>query len=489
MPVNLLEQVVQIVTSAKRESTYIVAASDAPAHVIAQADYKCDGVADNVQIQAAIDALPAAGGGKIRLTQGTFNLAAALTAGGNTFLEGAGIESTTISVADNVNGIVISEASTYGGGVKDLTLKVEGAAVIGISVSGVWKSCLESLKIEAKTASYATGIRILSAAYLASIRNCRIIGFTTYGINLAANGCVVDNCDLIGISGSKDIYVESTAQGCKILNNWLESASGRDVRHIQTEASYTIIYGNAIDGMYTAASIGVYIVGAGARNCLVVGNTFDFSKGVGIQIDTTAGESNIIASNTFSTTTDSNAILVAKNNQTIDGNNIYISVADLGTAAVYLGANAHDIVVSNNTIKNTLANPDYGIYVGGLRAVIKGNIIDKWTYGISLAQAGSAAVIEGNNFLNMTTAGVDVPGNATVIHHNAGFVTENSGASTGTGAQQTIAHGLGFTPTRQRIALTAGSATALPFHSADPDATNIYVTAALNQPWYWARVG
>ena len=34
-----------------------------------------------------------------------------------------------------------------------------------------------------------------------------------------------------------------------------------------------------------------------------------------------------------------------------------------------------------------------------------------------------------------------------------------------------------------------GSAIANPYHSAAPDATNIYVTAALNQAWYWATVG
>ena len=76
-----------------------------------------------------------------------------------------------------------------------------------------------------------------------------------------------------------------------------------------------------------------------------------------------------------------------------------------------------------------------------------------------------------------------------IVHHNQGYVTENSGASTGTGAQQTVAHGLGFTPTRQQVSLSPGSATAVPYHSADPDGTNIYVTAANLQAWYWATVG
>ncbi len=41
-----------------RTATYVVAASDAPAHVKQQADYVCDGTDDQIEIQAAIDALP-----------------------------------------------------------------------------------------------------------------------------------------------------------------------------------------------------------------------------------------------------------------------------------------------------------------------------------------------------------------------------------------------------------------------------------------------
>ena len=46
----------------KGTATYTVAASDSPAEVIAVADYAADGDADCVTIQAAITALPAAGG-------------------------------------------------------------------------------------------------------------------------------------------------------------------------------------------------------------------------------------------------------------------------------------------------------------------------------------------------------------------------------------------------------------------------------------------
>lgn len=69
-----------------REATVVVAASDS---LTLSADYKCSGAIDNVEIQAAIDALPA-GGGKVVLLEGTYVLAAYVTVPSNVTLEGVG---------------------------------------------------------------------------------------------------------------------------------------------------------------------------------------------------------------------------------------------------------------------------------------------------------------------------------------------------------------------------------------------------------------
>ncbi|MFJ2722419.1 hypothetical protein [Streptomyces sp. NPDC087437] len=54
----------------------LVASSTAPADVKAAAQYVCTGTADNVQIQAAVEAVRASGGGEVQLTAGAYNLAA-----------------------------------------------------------------------------------------------------------------------------------------------------------------------------------------------------------------------------------------------------------------------------------------------------------------------------------------------------------------------------------------------------------------------------
>jgi len=59
-------------------SLLVVAASNASAKSKEQADYVCDGTDDQVEIQAAIDALAAAGG-EIRLSEGTYTFASGVT--------------------------------------------------------------------------------------------------------------------------------------------------------------------------------------------------------------------------------------------------------------------------------------------------------------------------------------------------------------------------------------------------------------------------
>lgn len=58
----------------------LVAASDSPALAKSQADYICDGTADDVQIQAAIDSLPT-NGGRVYLSVGTFTITSLINAG------------------------------------------------------------------------------------------------------------------------------------------------------------------------------------------------------------------------------------------------------------------------------------------------------------------------------------------------------------------------------------------------------------------------
>lgn len=110
-------------------------------------------------------------------------------------------------------------------------------------------------------------------------------------------------------------------------------------------------------------------------------------------------------------------------------------------------------------------------------------------YGIAFSNAANyvRCLCNGNTFdTTHTIAPILLPSSGVKVKDNPGFITENTGTATGTGAQQTIAHGCAFTPTYDQVFLTERSTGgALAYQSAAPDATNIYITAALNKTYNW----
>ena len=104
--------------------------------------------------------------------------------------------------------------------------------------------------------------------------------------------------------------------------------------------------------------------------------------------------------------------------------------------------------------------------------------------GIELQTGSSANRIFENTFNGLSSGGI-IYGTltGTKIQFNIGYVTDNSGTSTGTGAQQTIAHGLAATP--NRVFLTNESSGANPYQSATADSSNIYITAVNGKKYQW----
>ena len=109
-----------------RSATYVIADSDSPAQVKAQADVVCDGVADEVQIQAAIEALPHSGGSiklfghfvlSAPLTPATWQSAYALVKIEGEGIGGGGIgggPTTRIALANGANCNIFNDNGTHG---------------------------------------------------------------------------------------------------------------------------------------------------------------------------------------------------------------------------------------------------------------------------------------------------------------------------------------------------------------------------------------
>jgi len=122
-----------------RTATLVVAANDSTAKCKSQADYVCDGTSDDVQIQAAVDALPS-GGGKVTLLEGTFTLSNAISrAIDNITIQGQG-ESTILNL--DAAAAVIDAGSQSGWFLLDFNTDAGGIDISSAtnSASRYWKN-------------------------------------------------------------------------------------------------------------------------------------------------------------------------------------------------------------------------------------------------------------------------------------------------------------------------------------------------------------
>ncbi|KPI24660.1 Collagen triple helix repeat-containing protein [Actinobacteria bacterium OV320] len=189
--------------SAVLPGALLVASFQASAKDKAAADYLCDGVADDVQLQAAINAAKAAGGGVVQLTGGIFNVAATLTITGNAdednadtiTLRGVGAQATTLDMAANVNGIELTNWAMAN--IEDLGIVVSGSgsgihstAVLAGNEVSFWHSSFRNLRLNGGFTSTNTGWGMdLSMPWRSSFENIEIEG-TRNGMRLSNQGTV-----------------------------------------------------------------------------------------------------------------------------------------------------------------------------------------------------------------------------------------------------------------------------------------------------------
>lgn len=215
-----------------------VVATNASAREKARADYLCDGVADNVQIQAAIDAIKAEGGGIVQLSGGSFNLAATLTITGNTdednadtlTLRGTGAQATTLTMASNVNGIELTDWAMAN--IADLGIVVAGSgscihstAVLSGNEVSFWHSSFRNLRLNGSFTPTNTGWGMdLAMPWRSTFENIEIEG-TRNGMRLSNQGSVQNAGDctftrmFIEIVGTGGSAIHITGTGNNLNQN------------------------------------------------------------------------------------------------------------------------------------------------------------------------------------------------------------------------------------------------------------------------------
>ena len=426
---------------------YVYVASNAATSMQqAIASYVCDGVADQVQIQLALDSLPASGGAVI-LSQGTFykNTVAPITLNSNVQLLMQPNTIIKLTANPGNNPVILAATSKSNilirGGILDgskaLQTTIIDIEAMGISFVGVTDSWIDQVTIKDMGSSVA-----LSG---------RGIYFNTSSRNR------ITNCLCTG-SKRQNIVIYLNSNNNILSNNVSVGAIGDGIQ-IRDSSFYNIITGNYCTGGSLA---GINITSTCSDN--IVTNNYCYQNAShGISCNCS---NNVIADNSLYDNTGSGI--------SVDSSGTYNLIAD-------------NFLDNNGGVGGGLDN---GITMLGDYNCVTGNGFRKGAsqaYGIRIFAGGDNNFVSANNLVDAgTTAALSNAGAGNKIIGNNGWITENYGKSTGTGAQQTIAHGLNGTATY--AILTNEDAGALPYQSAAADATNIYVTAVNLKKWQWHAV-
>ncbi|MFC1950543.1 nitrous oxide reductase family maturation protein NosD [Chloroflexota bacterium] len=403
----------------------VVAASDSPHKELA--DYVCDGISDEIEIQAAIDTLPS-DGGTVLLLEGTYTIDGVPTVHpeyrsiiilkDNVSLVGSG-PTTILKLADyyetRVAGIIgNSKYPVIYNNVRIANLQVDG------NKSGVWET--------------QTGI-YLQTAHDSIVENNVISSCTNHGIQIYSGSrrvTVRNNTvqrSLIGIyvdTVSDIVVTGNTVQDNQYYNIWLDAAH------------YSTVRGNVLVG----GQIGIGLVRA-SNNNTIIGNTIERPSGDGIEIKSDmysyefgdGVRNNTISENSISFSGRDGISIVNTPSDVLAANDCNIIINNTISGSKHHGIS---LVSDHNLIKNNLilessqeSNNEYDgifLYDGASYNEIAGNVlrngagVNKPRYGINISEASCVEnVVRDNDLRNSGhTGNLDDAGTNTEVQQKEG---------------------------------------------------------------------
>lgn len=421
-----------------RSATQIVVASDASVVWPSEGDgvRVCDGTADEVQLAAAIAALPTAGG-KIIVSDGTLTMAAGLTLTTGVTIEGQGIGATTLDVAGSFT--VFTMATAYG------TLK-------NFTVDGKSRTHTANIVAITSGSNYLLDLRILAV-------RAEAVKFSGNGFDNFLRGLILEQCgyaddseavlDFSGESNANiitDCHIEENqwhavrTSGNALANRFVNvkihgDASGTRYRAFSLESVRNILSAcylpNHDVGVFISAAANTvgncYIVATDttgidqtSRDGIIAHNTIE-SAVVGIAVNF---HRNIIHGNRLDTLSGVGIDVTGGNFSRIDGNEI--REGDLEGIKVV----GNDNEITDNTIHNIgkgTTNTYNAIHIDGDRNTATGNRVEDDTpdmqYAIHIDTGEANNVVE-RNILNDNgaTGRINDLGTTTRIRDNIGAV-------------------------------------------------------------------
>lgn len=332
-----------ISNAASSAATFTVAAVDSlnPG----RADYQCDGVADEVEINAALNALPAAVGGRVILMEGTFTIADPITIpvdnitlrgqGRSSFIDGDGL-------ATNEHAIVIDAVTNIA--VKKLAIQTQ-------DTGGKTCHCFDlSNGCNNFTIEYVT--IVASDAYGIFIHGTNILDGTIRDLS-------IEQADEQGIFC--DMTVGNNMFRLHLLDSFITGCGNDGIRLYL--ADYSLVTGNVC---YTNGNSGIDIINTdyiALNNNICIGNTHYGIHFVGTTNSTL--DDNICHLNTLH-----NVYIGGDSDHNVIKGNECISANSVLSDGISVDNNANENSIIGN---KCTSNGRWGIYVNGVHNKVSDN--------------------------------------------------------------------------------------------------------------------
>lgn len=394
------------------------------------ADYICDGVADDVQINQAITAASAAGGGTVWLKEGNFSISTSIIGKSNVLLKGGGDNSLITTSGTGYNAILVDDASSFH--VESLKINPDSVKASG-DPNGV-------------------AIKYTNGSTFGRVENCTIVN-ARIGVMFeqgASNGLVtksrfincLDNHIIARKSKLADLATAQSTFDHIFTENFCDGLTNYDSIAIYFTTGYAIISNNIIKNVTGAGSASAIQLEGGTNGLALVatvtGNvSYDCTRG----LTTSSLQHGTITGNAFYNSTDYGMKLQNAFYSTFSSNVITGS----GLSGIWVVTNSRRLnIVGNYIHDNGASSTDAGIWVN---ATATHNIVGNYIYNNNASGIWlDASTVNGikDNYINNNsgpqTRGIYETGassgneirNNTVSGHSTANYTLISGSSRAT---------------------------------------------------------
>ena len=402
-----------LTTGSLRAATKIVAASNSLDTAKTDADYVCSGSSDQTTINTALSALPA-GGGKVLLLEGTYQLTGSVKVPANCTLDGMGAGTILFATApDSLTDLTALVINSTGNDARvritNLVVDCNVAAqtgtghVLGIHFTQVTDGIIDNCWVRN---SSAEGIQLTGTCRRVVVNNCHLnnVGTEPSGANVAG---------AISVFNSDHV----TVVGCTVTGSTGATCAGFNVSGSSSYVMFTGCLADTITyvGFLVAINAGnspgqVSIVACTANAC---GGGFFLNNVVGVIVSACVAVANV---RTGDDSRGNGFTIYLSNNCILDG----CVAQDNDTAGIMCFQGAVDCLIRDcHCIGNSQHGNAYAANID-LRSGGGGNTVDtsvmgcvcrqgahanKPSYGLALAASVNTCVIVNNDLKNGGTTG------------------------------------------------------------------------------------